>query len=41
MGLLTRNTLAILPASDAHTVGRHDLYIEGADIAGIDEERAF
>ena len=37
MGLLIRNTLAILPAGDGHAAGRHDLYIAGGDIAGIDE----
>ena len=37
MGILIKNTLAILPAEHGHDVGRHDLYIEGADIVGIDE----
>ena len=37
MSLLIRNTLAILPAGSGHAVGRHDLYIEGSYIAGIDE----
>ena len=36
MGLLIRNTLAVLPSGAGHAVGRHDLYIEGSDIAGID-----
>ncbi|MBR3225300.1 MAG: amidohydrolase [Atopobiaceae bacterium] len=36
MGLLIRNTLAVLPADNGHTVGRHDLYVEGCEIAGID-----
>ena len=40
MGILIKNTLAILPAEHGHTVGRHDLYLEGADIAGIDEAPA-
>lgn len=37
MGILIKNTLAILPAEDGHDVGRHDIYVEGTDIAGIDE----
>ena len=37
MGLLIRNTLAVLPDGSGHAVGRHDLYIEGSCIAGIDE----
>ncbi len=37
MGILIKNTLAILPAEDGHAVGHHDLYVEGADIVGIDE----
>ena len=37
MGILIKNTLAILPADNGHDVGRHDLYIEGTDIVGIDE----
>ena len=37
MGILIRNTLAVLPASDGHAVGRHDLYVEGGDIVGIDD----
>ena len=36
MGLLIRNTLAVLPAGDGHAVGRHNLYIEGGGIAAID-----
>ena len=40
MGILIKNTLAILPAEHGHTVGRHDLYLEGTDIAGIDEAPA-
>jgi 5-methylthioadenosine/S-adenosylhomocysteine deaminase len=37
MGILIKNTLAMLPSEDGHAAGRHDLYVEGADIAGIDE----
>ncbi len=37
MGLLIQNTLAVLPAGNSHAVSRHDLYIEGSIIAGIDE----
>ncbi|MBQ9003766.1 MAG: amidohydrolase [Eggerthellaceae bacterium] len=37
MGLLIRNTLAVLPAGIGHATGHHDLYLEGGDIAGIDE----
>ena len=37
MGLLIRNTLAVLPNGNGHAVGRHDLCIEGDSIAGIDE----
>lgn len=37
MSLLIRNTLAVLPDGNGHAVSRHDLYIKGADIAGIDE----
>lgn len=36
MGILIKGTLAILPDGDGHAVGRHDIYIEGADIACID-----
>ena len=36
MGMLISNTLAILPNGDGHSVGRHDIYVDGADIAGID-----
>ena len=39
MGLFIRNTLAVLPAGDGHAAGRHDVYIEDGEIAGIDEER--
>ncbi len=35
--MLIHNTLTVLPAGEGHAVGRHDLYIEGSDIAGIDE----
>ncbi len=37
MGLLISNTLAILPDGDGHSVARHDLYVEGSVISGIDE----
>ena len=37
LGLLIRNTIAVLPDGSGHAVGRHDLYIEGSCIAGIDE----
>ena len=37
MGILIKNTLAILPDGDGHQTGRHDIYIEGSTIAGIDE----
>lgn len=37
VGILIRNTLAVLPSGNGHAVGRHDLYVEGSDIAGIDE----
>ena len=36
MGMLISNTLAILPDGDGHTAGRHDIYVEGSVIAGID-----
>ena len=36
MGMLISNTLAILPDSEGHTAGRHDIYVEGSVIAGID-----
>ena len=36
MGTLIKNTLAVLPADTTHEVARHDIYIEGTDIAGID-----
>ncbi len=42
MGIHIRNALAVLPTSQGgdgrhHAVGRHDLYLEGSVIAGIDE----
>ena len=40
MGILIKNALTILPDGDRHAVGRHDLYLEGTDIAGIDEAPA-
>ena len=36
MGVLIKDTLAVLPADAEHAVGRHDIYIEGSDIVGID-----
>ena len=36
MVMLISNTLAILPDGDGHTAGRHDIYVEGSVIAGID-----
>lgn len=40
MGILIKDTLAILPEGDGHTVGRHDLYLDGTDIVGIDQAPA-
>ena len=40
MGLLIRDTLAVLPAGNGHAVGRHDLYVEEGVIAGIDDAPA-
>ncbi|MDO5119616.1 MAG: amidohydrolase family protein, partial [Coriobacteriales bacterium] len=37
MGLLVSNTLAVLPKGDGHSVARHNLYLEGTVIAGIDD----
>ena len=37
MGLLIANTLAILPDADGHAIGRHDLYVDGTVIVGIDD----
>ncbi|MBR3314135.1 MAG: amidohydrolase [Atopobiaceae bacterium] len=37
MGLLIRDTLAVLPAGNGHVAGRHDIYIARGDIVGIDE----
>ena len=36
MGILIKNALSVLPAKDGHAVGRHDLYLDGSDIVGID-----
>ena len=36
MGMIIANTLAILPDGTGHAAGRHDIYIEGSDIVGID-----
>lgn len=38
MGILIKDTLATLPDGDGISVGRHDIYIDGADIVGIDAE---
>lgn len=37
MGMLIQNVLAILPNGDGHATGRHDIYIEGSEIAAIDD----
>ena len=37
MGTIIANTLAILPDGTGHAAGRHDIFIEGSDIVGIDE----
>ncbi len=37
MGILIRNTLAVLPDGDGHEAGRHDIYLQGNVIAGIDK----
>ena len=37
MGMIIKNTLAILPSGNGHEAGRHDIFIEGSDIVGIDE----
>ena len=36
MGTLIKNALAVLRLANGHEVGRHDIYIKGTDIAGID-----
>ena len=36
MSLLIKNALTVLPDGDAHEAGRHDIYIDGSDIVGID-----
>ena len=38
MGTLIKGTLAVLPGEDGLSTGRHDIYVEGSVIAGIDEE---
>ena len=40
MGICISNTIAILPGKGAHAVGRHDIFVEGTDIVGIDEAPA-
>ncbi len=37
MTILIKNTLTVLPDGNGHVADRHDLYIEGADIVGIDK----
>jgi len=37
MGILIKDALAVLPNGTAHAVGRHDIYVDGTDIVGIDE----
>ena len=36
MGILISHALAVLPDGAGHCVGRHDIYVEGTDIVGID-----
>ncbi len=36
MGILIKNTLAVLPQGDGYAAARHDIYVDGTDIAGID-----
>ena len=38
MGILISDTLALLPSGDGHAAGHHDIYVEGTDIVGIDEQ---
>ena len=37
MGILIKGALAVLPDGAAHATGRHDIYVDGTDIVGIDE----
>lgn len=36
MGILIKNTLAVLPQGDGYAAARHDIYVEGTNISGID-----
>lgn len=36
MGILIKNALTVLPEGDGFATGRHSVYVEGTDIAGID-----
>jgi len=37
MGILIANALSVIPDGEGISVGRHDIYVNGTDIAGIDE----
>ena len=37
MGIQITNTLAVLPQGMGHEVGRHDIFIQGSEIVGIDD----
>ena len=37
MGILIKGALAVLPDGAGHAAGRHDIYVDGTDIVGIDE----
>ncbi|MBQ9315994.1 MAG: amidohydrolase, partial [Atopobiaceae bacterium] len=37
MGILIKDALAVLPDGAGHATGRHDIYVDGTDIVGIDE----
>lgn len=36
MGILIKNALAVLPDGDGLSTGRHDIYVDGTDIVGLD-----
>ena len=40
MGILIKNALTVLPGEAGDAAARHDLYLEGTDIVGIDEAPA-
>lgn len=40
MGILISNALSVLPDGEGLSVDRHDIYVDGTDIAGIDEAPA-